>query len=106
MLNFNTVAFVLHEYNHSKFLRFFRLYRQFSGHIFRELKYYIVIVFVEPEGKRSLGRPRHRWKDGIRMNLREIGWWSVEWTQLAQDSNRWRALVNAVMNLRVLAPRS
>jgi hypothetical protein len=59
----------------------------------------------EPEGKRPLERPRHRWEDRIRMDLREIGWGSVEWIQLAQDRDRWRALVNTVTNLWVLAPR-
>jgi hypothetical protein len=64
-------------------------------------------VFMgKPEGKRPLGRPRRRWEDGIRMDLREIRWGSVEWIQLAQDRDWWRALVNTVMNLRVLAPRS
>jgi hypothetical protein len=58
-----------------------------------------------PEGKRPLGRPRRRWEDGIRMDLREIGWVSLEWIQLAQDRDRWRALVNTVTNLLVLAPR-
>jgi hypothetical protein len=59
----------------------------------------------KPEGKRPLGRPRRRWEDGIRMDLREIGWGSVDWIQLAQDRDRWRAFVNTVMSLRVLAPR-
>jgi hypothetical protein len=58
------------------------------------------------EGKRPLGRPRRRWEDGIRMDLREIGWGSVKLIQLAQDRDRWGALVNTVMNLRVLAPRN
>jgi hypothetical protein len=58
------------------------------------------------EGKRPLGRPRRRWENRIRMDLREIGWGSVDWIQLAQDRDRWRAVVNAVMNLRVLSPRS
>jgi hypothetical protein len=58
----------------------------------------------KPDGKRSVGRPRHRWEDGIRMDLREIGWGSVNWIQLAQDRDRWQDLVNTVMNLRVLAP--
>jgi hypothetical protein len=63
-------------------------------------------VFVgKPEGKRPLGRRRRRWEDGIRMDLREIGWGSIEWNQFAQDRDRWRALVNTVMKLRVLAPR-
>jgi hypothetical protein len=58
------------------------------------------------EVKRPLGRPRRRWKDGIRMDLGEIGCGSVEWIQLALVRGRWRALVNTVMNLRVLAPWS
>jgi hypothetical protein len=70
-----------------------------------ERKVYKVLV-VNPEGKRSLGRPRRRWEDEIRMDLREIGWGSVDWIRLAQDRDRWLALVNTVMNLRVLAPRS
>jgi hypothetical protein len=60
----------------------------------------------KPEGKRPLGRPRHRWEDGIRMDLREIGWGSVDWIQLAQDRDQWRAVVNMVMSLWVLTPRS
>jgi hypothetical protein len=60
----------------------------------------------KPEGKRPLGRPRRRWEDGIIMDLGEIGWGGVEWIQLAQDRDRWRAVVNAVMNLGVLGPRS
>jgi hypothetical protein len=64
------------------------------------------VLIGKPEGKRPLGRPRRRWEDGIRMYLREIGWRSVDWIQLAQDRDRWRAVVNTVMNLRVLAPRS
>jgi hypothetical protein len=64
------------------------------------------VLVEETEGKRSPGRPRRRWEDGIRMDLREIGWGSVDWIQLAQDRDRWRALVNTMMNLRVLAQRS
>jgi hypothetical protein len=64
-------------------------------------------VFVgNPQGKRPLGRPRRRWEDGIRMNLREIGLGCVDWIPLAQDRDRWRAVVSAVMNLWVFAPRS
>jgi hypothetical protein len=58
------------------------------------------------EGKRPLERPRCRWEDGINMDLREIGWGCVEWIQLAQDRDCLQAVVNAVMNLWVLAPRS
>jgi hypothetical protein len=60
----------------------------------------------KPEGKRPPERPRRRWEDGIRIDLSEIGWGSVDWIQLAQDRDRWRALVNTVMNLRVLTPWS
>jgi hypothetical protein len=64
------------------------------------------VLVGKPERKRTLGRPRRGWENGIKMDLREIGWGGVEWIQLAQDRDRWRAVVNAVMNLRVLAPRS
>jgi hypothetical protein len=64
------------------------------------------VLMGKPEGKRPLGRTRHRREDAIRMDLRETGWGSVDWIQLAQDRDRWRALVNTVMNLRVLAPCS
>jgi hypothetical protein len=60
----------------------------------------------KPEGKRPLGRPRRRWEDGIGMDIRETGLESVDWILLVQDSDRCRAVVSAVMNLRVLAPRS
>jgi hypothetical protein len=69
-----------------------------------ERKVYKILV-GKPEGKRPFGRPRRRWEDGIRIDLREIGLWSVDWIRLAQDRDRWRA-VSAVMNLRVLVPRS
>jgi hypothetical protein len=52
-------------------------------------------------GKRPLGRPRHRWVVNIRMDLGEVGWGDVDWISLAQDRNRWRAIVNSVLNLRV-----
>jgi hypothetical protein len=59
------------------------------------------LLVGKPEGKRPLGRPRRRWVDNIRMDLGEVGWNDVDWTGLAQDGNRWRALVNSVLNLRV-----
>jgi hypothetical protein len=71
----------------------------------REERNVYKVLVGKPEGVRPLGRPRHRWVDGIRIDLREIGWGRVEWIQLAQDRDRLRALVNTVMNLRVLAPR-
>jgi hypothetical protein len=58
------------------------------------------------EEKRPLGTPRRRWEAGIRMDLRETGLGGEDWIRLAQDRDRWRAVVSAVMNLRVLAPRS
>jgi hypothetical protein len=64
------------------------------------------VLMGKPEGKRPLERPRSRWEDGIRMDLRDIGWGSVNWIQLAQDRDRWQVLVNTAMNLQVLAPRS
>jgi hypothetical protein len=64
------------------------------------------ILLGKSEGKRPLGRPRRRWEDGIRMDLGEIGLGGVDWIRLDQDRDRWRAVVSAVMNLRVLAPRS
>jgi hypothetical protein len=70
-----------------------------------ERKVYKVLV-GKPEGKRLFGRPRRRLGDGMRMDLREIGLVGVDWILLAQDRDRWRAVVSAVMNLRVLAPRS
>jgi hypothetical protein len=55
----------------------------------------------KPEGKRQLGRPRHRWEDNIKMDLEEVGCGSMDWIRLAQDRDRWQALVNAVMDLKV-----
>jgi hypothetical protein len=52
------------------------------------------------EGRRPLGRPRRRWEDNIKMDLREAGWGSMDWINLIQDRDRWRALVNVAMNLR------
>jgi hypothetical protein len=59
------------------------------------------LLMGKPEGKRPLGRPRRRWVDNIRMGLGEVGWGDVDWNCLAKDRNRWRALVNSVLNLRV-----
>jgi len=53
------------------------------------------------EGKRPLGRPRRRWEDNIKMNLQEVGCGGMDWIELARDRDRWRALVNSVMSLRV-----
>jgi hypothetical protein len=82
---------------------------RWAEHVVRmgeERKAYKVLV-GKPEGNRPLGRRRRRWEDGIKMSFREIRWgWCVEWIHLAQDRDQWRAVVNAAMKLRVLAPRS
>jgi hypothetical protein len=81
---------------------------RWAGHVarMREERNVYKVLMGNPEGKRQLVRPGYRWEDGIRMHLGEIGWRSVDWIQLAQDRDRWRAVVNTVMNLRVPAPRS
>jgi hypothetical protein len=56
---------------------------------------------VKPEGKNTFGRPRHRWEDNIKMDLQELGCGVMDWIELAQVRDRWRALVKALMNLRV-----
>jgi len=60
-----------------------------------------VLVGGKPEEKRPLGRHRFRWEDNIKMDLQEVGWGGMDWIDLAQYRDRWRALVNAVMNIRV-----
>jgi hypothetical protein len=59
------------------------------------------LLVGKPEGKRPLGRPRSRLLDNIRMDLGEVEWGDVDWIGLAKDRNRWRALVNSILNLRV-----
>jgi hypothetical protein len=60
-----------------------------------------IINYLRKAGKRPLGRPRRRWEDNIKMDLREIGWGGMYWIDLVQDRGQWRALVNTVMNLQV-----
>jgi len=76
---------------------------RWAGHIalMGEGKGVYRILVGEPEVKRPLGRPRHRWVDNIKMNLQEVGCGYMDWIGLAQDRKRWRTLVSAVMNLRV-----
>jgi hypothetical protein len=59
------------------------------------------ILVGKPGRKRPLGRPRHRWEDNIKMDLREILWVSMHWIEIAQNRDQWRALVNAIMDLTV-----
>jgi len=75
-----------------------------AGHVarMRERRDVYRVLVRKPEGKRPLGRPRHRWEDNIKMDLHEVGCGGTEWVELAHDRDRWRGLVNAVMNLRVL----
>jgi hypothetical protein len=67
----------------------------------RETRNAYRILAGKPEGKRPLGRPRRRWVNNIKMDLEEIGWNGMDWIELAQDRDQWRALVNTVINLRV-----
>jgi hypothetical protein len=59
------------------------------------------VLVGKPEGTRPLGRPRRRWEDNIKMDLQEVGCGGMDWIELAQDRDRWRVLVNGVMNFRV-----
>jgi len=74
-----------------------------AGHVARmgEGRGVYRVLVGKPEGKRPLGRPRHRWEDNIKMDLQEVVRGGMDWIDLAQDRDRWRALVNAAMNLRV-----
>jgi hypothetical protein len=77
--------------------------KRWAGHVARmeEGRGAYRILVGRPEERRPLGRPRRRWEDNIKMDLQEVGRESVDWIDMAQDRDRWRALVNAVMNLRV-----
>jgi hypothetical protein len=76
---------------------------RWAGHVARmgEKKNAYRLLVGKPEGKRPLGRPRRRWMNNIRMDLGEVGWSDVYWICVAQDRNKWRALVNSVFNLRI-----
>jgi hypothetical protein len=76
---------------------------RWSGHVARmeEKRNMYRLLMGKPEGKRPLGRPRRKWVDNIRMDLGVVGWGAVDWICLAEHTNRWRALVNSVLNLRV-----
>ena len=76
---------------------------RWAGHVARmgESRCVFRVLVGKPEGKRLRGRPNRRWEDNINMDLQEVGCGDVYWTDLTQDRDSWRALVNAVMNLRV-----
>ena len=76
---------------------------RWAGHVARmgECRVVYRVLVVEPEGKRSLGRLRCRWEDNIKMDLQEVGCGGMDWIELAWDRERWRAVVNAVMNFWV-----
>ncbi|KAJ4450967.1 hypothetical protein ANN_02402 [Periplaneta americana] len=76
---------------------------RWAGHVARmgESRNAYRVLVVRPEGKRPLGKPRRRWEDNIKMDLREVGYDDRDWINLAQDRDRWRAYVRAAMNLRV-----
>jgi hypothetical protein len=73
---------------------------RWAGHVARMGEKIFRLLVGNPEGKRPLGRPRRRWVDNIRMDLGEVGRGDVDWIGLAQDRNKWKALVNSVLNLR------
>ena len=74
-----------------------------GGHVARigDRRVLYRVLVGKSEGKRSLGRPRFRWEDNIKMDLQEVGCGGMDWIEVAQDRDRWRAFANAVMNLRV-----
>jgi len=76
---------------------------RWSGHVarMRERRGVCRVLVGKPEGRRPLGRPRRRWEDNIKMDLQELGCKGMDWIELAEDRDRWRALVNVVINLRV-----
>jgi hypothetical protein len=100
----------LHEnirnlYTSPNIIRMMKVRRmRWAGHVarMREMRNLLIILVGKYEGKSPLGRTRCKWKYNILMELREINWEVVDLIHLAQDQDRWRALVNTVMNLRVL----
>jgi hypothetical protein len=95
----------LHDvYSSPNIIRMIKSWRmRWAGHVAHmgEKRNACSLLVGKPEGRRPLGRPRRRWVDNIKIDLREIGWDGVDWVDLAQDRDQWRALVNTVMNLRV-----
>jgi hypothetical protein len=94
----------LHDlYSSPSIIRIMKARRmRWAGHVARmwEKRNACRLLVENPEGRMPLGRPRRRWLDNIRMDLVELGWGDVDWIGLAQDRDRWRALVNSALNLR------
>jgi hypothetical protein len=90
-------------YSSPSIIRIIKLRMRWAWHVARmgERRNVYRLLVGKPEGKKPLRRPRCRWVDNIRIDLGEVGWGDVGWIGLAQDRNRWRALVNSVLNLRV-----
>jgi hypothetical protein len=91
-------------YSSSSIIRMIKSIRmRWAGHVARmgEKSNAYRILVGKSEVKRPLGRPRHRWVDNIKMYLSDIGWGGMDWIDLAQDRDRWRTLVNMVMNLQI-----
>jgi hypothetical protein len=90
-------------YSSTNFIRVIKSRRmRWAGHVARmgEWRGAYRILVGRPEGMRPLGRPRRRWEDNIKIDLQEVGWEGMDWIDMAQDRDRWRAVVNVVMNLR------
>ena len=102
-LDRNTVTEHLVDSRWTQFKASIEQLLRWAGHVARvgEERGMCRVLVGKPEGKRPVGRPRRRWADNIRMDLQEVGCGNLDWIGLAQDRDRWRTLVSAVMNLRV-----
>jgi hypothetical protein len=90
-------------YSSPSIIRMIKMRMRLARHVGRmgEKRNAYRILVEKPEGKRPLGRPRHKWVDNTKMYLRELGLDGIDWIDLTQDRDQWRALVNTVMNLRI-----